>query len=432
MTPQSYLMVVAAIAAGREQDLRALLATMNQAPGIADAHNALIPFARFDRIHFARFVILDDATVGDHALYGQEIPEFPLYLVFMVDGDSPADELLAQLVNDAGSGLRQIFSHCVGCKPHIDLLLWLKAHKVPVATNYVNWLGRSVVQIKQEHQLQLLLKALLQQQPPTTVANAEIVRRTLSDAVIEATKAGRLTLTPIPATPLAWRLANCLHLIGVPLLGLLLSPVFLLLLPFVLIQLRRLEKSDPEYCPRPDNSALQILREQEDRDVSNQFSALGSAKPGLLRRWLVTLILVAAEYGCRHVFNRGHLGRVRTIHFARWVFIDNKARVFFASNYDGSHEAYMDDFVNKVAWGLNLTFSHGLGWPRTDWLILRGARRELPFKYFQRRHQIPTQVWYKAYPGLTLTDLVRHQRIREGLEQPVMTPEQALAWLRLL
>jgi hypothetical protein len=432
MTPQSYLMVVAAIAAGREPDLRALLATMNQAPGIADAHNAVIPFARFDRIHFARFVILDDATLGDHALYDRTIPEFPRYLVFMVDGDGPAHALLSQLVEGAGAGLRQIFSHCVGCKPQTDLLLWLKANKVPVAANYVNWLGRSVVQIKQEQQLQRWLATQLQQQPQVTITNAETVRRVLRDAVTEAKRAGQLTLAPIPATPLLWRLANCLHLIGIPLLGLLLSPLLLMLLPFIVIQLRRLENSDPAYCPRPDNAALQILREQEDRDVSNQFSALGSAKPGLFRRWLAALIFFAADYGCRHVFNRGHLGRVRTIHFARWVFIDNKARVFFASNYDGSHEAYMDDFVNKVAWGLNLTFSHGIGWPHTDWLILRGARQELPFKNFQRRHQIPSQVWYKAYPSLTLTDLVRHQRIREGLEQPVMTSAQALEWLRLL
>jgi hypothetical protein len=39
------------------------------------------------------------------------------------------------------------------------------------------------------------------------------------------------------------------------------------------------------------------------------------------------------------------------------VFLDNKRRALFASNYDGSDEAYMDDFVNKVFFGLNLAFS---------------------------------------------------------------------------
>jgi hypothetical protein len=92
----------------------------------------------------------------------------------------------------------------------------------------------------------------------------------------------------------------------------------------------------------------------------------------------------------------------------------------------------MDDFINKVAWGLNLVFSNGIGWPRTDWLILRGARIEQKFKPYQRRHQLPTQVWYKAYPGLGLVDLARNQRIREGLQAGAMSEAQALQWLRLL
>jgi len=45
---------------------------------------------------------------------------------------------------------------------------------------------------------------------------------------------------------------------------------------------------------------------------------------------------------------------------------------------------------------------------------------------------LPTQVWYKAYPGLTLADLKCNQRIRQGLEPVNVTDAQALAWLRLL
>jgi hypothetical protein len=92
----------------------------------------------------------------------------------------------------------------------------------------------------------------------------------------------------------------------------------------------------------------------------------------------------------------------------------------------------MDDFINKVPWGLNLVFSNGFGWPRTDWLIKAGARRELPFKHYQRGHQLPTQVWYKAYAGLTLSDIERNWRIRQGFERVGMSDAEALAWLRLL
>ena len=174
------------------------------------------------------------------------------------------------------------------------------------------------------------------------------------------------------------------------------------------------------------------MQDLEDRDVSNQYTAIGPVKPGLFRRALVSVLLVLIDYACRHVFTRGHLARVQTIHFARWVFLDDRSRVLFTSNYDGSHQGYMDDFINKVAWGLNLVFSNGIGWPRTRWLIFGGARIEQRFKPYQRRHQVPTQVWYKAYPGLTLGDLWRNQRIREGLLQPRMSDEQAVAWLGLL
>ena len=65
---------------------------------------------------------------------------------------------------------------------------------------------------------------------------------------------------------------------------------------------------------------------------------------------------------------------MKTIHFARWVFIDGKRRMFFASNYDGSLESYMDDFIDKVAWGLNLVFSNGVGYPRTQLARASAAR----------------------------------------------------------
>jgi hypothetical protein len=429
-------MVVARIADSREADLRALLATMNSEPGIANPRNLLLPFGDFDRLHFARFVILEDATTVDFAVLGLPVPQFPLQLAFFADCDGDGREMLADLARRTEPGLRRIFQHCEGFDAEGDLLSWLKAHDIPVGANYVNWVGRTVRQIKEESALQRFLSAkvprdLLFSGEPAG-KKVQQVRRELIDLVKGEQQAGRLTLSETPPTPLRWRIRNLINAIGIPLVGLVLSPLLLVLAPFVIYRLRRLEKSDPEVYPHPDPEALKALRKLEDRDVTNQFSALGSLKPGRFRLWLVKVILLLIDYACRHVFNRGFLGRVRTIHFARWVFIDGKARIYFASNYDGSHEAYMDDFINKVAWGLNLVFSNGVGWPRTDWLIKRGARFEQRFKYYQRRHQVPSQVWYKAYPGLTALDLIRNARIREGLEKSEMSDAETLSWLSLL
>ena len=145
---------------------------------------------------------------------------------------------------------------------------------------------------------------------------------------------------------------------------------------------------------------------------------------------LFKVLLWLTDYGARHVYTTGHLARIRTIHFARWVLLDGGRTAFFASNYDGSHQAYMDDFINKVWWGLNIVFSNGLGYPRTRWLFLDGARNELRFKDTNRRHQIATQVWYKAYPGLTAVDLARNTRVRHAFQQAAMTDDEIRAWLK--
>jgi hypothetical protein len=158
---------------------------------------------------------------------------------------------------------------------------------------------------------------------------------------------------------------------------------------------------------------------------------MGSLKPGMFRRFTITAVLVVIDYTARHIFNRGKLARVTTIHFARWVFLDGGKRVIFASNYDGSLESYMDDFINKVGFGLNVVFSNGIGYPRTNWLLRDGAKDEQHFKDFLRRHQMPTQVWYKAYPGLTAHDLRRNSLIRRGLERASMSDAELQEWLQL-
>ena len=425
-------MVMAPLAQGREASLRTLLDTMNKAPGMADPENALVPFGAFERLHFARFVLLDDPTLADIEAYGLQPSKAPLYFVFMGDCDGPASPLLADMAQRGAAGLRSLFAHCEGFDANGDLLAWMLAHDAPVAANYVNWVGRSVLQIREESALQRALRARVVRRPLASGAEVQATRRSLIAFVDEEKQAGRLTLTPPKRTPLGWHLAKLVNLVAVPLVGLLVLPLLIVLLPWLIYLLRMRETSDPEICPRPQREALQALQDLEDHGVSNQYTALGTVKPGLFRRGLLSVLLVLVDYACRHVFTRGHLGRVQTIHFARWVFIDGKSRVAFASNYDGAHQAYMDDFINKVGWGLNLLFSNGIGWPRTRWLILGGARIEQRFKRFQRRHQLPTQVWYKAYPGLALVDLKRNQRIREGLERARMSDAQALAWLRLL
>lgn len=423
-------MLVAPILASREPELRQLLATMNLEPGVANPANPLVPFEKFATLHFARFVILEDDTREDLRVYGAMPPPPTNFLAFLCDFDGPADALRLELVARAEPGLRQIFSSCESFTPTTDLLRWMEDNERRPSANYVNWVGRTALQVREENDLQLAIKWYLSQR----ASAAATPRQTWNDLrafVKQEQAAGRLTLTPPEPTPLNWQIKNLAHCIGIPLLLLLLSPLILLCLPFFFILLRMKELRDPVIAPRPATALVHALDELEDRIITNQFSAYGSLKPGPFRRWTIIFVLFAIEYTARHIFTHGFLGRVKTIQFARWVFID-KTRVYFSSNYDGSLEMYNGDFINKVSWGLNIVFSNGLGYPKTNWLILDGAKDEQPFKDYLRRHQLPTQVWYNAASGVTAYDMQRNSLIRNGLEQSTISDSELDDWIKLL
>src|SRR5215467_9100906 len=108
MTPQSNFMVLAPIIPERETELRQLLDSMNRGPGQVDPNNKLVPFAEFDTLHFARFVILDDQTTEDVRVYGLAPRVYPLYLAFLGDMDGDANAFLEELIRRAGKGLVKI------------------------------------------------------------------------------------------------------------------------------------------------------------------------------------------------------------------------------------------------------------------------------------------------------------------------------------
>jgi hypothetical protein len=428
-TFQSSFMVVAPLDVKRTDELRSLLATMNREPGTADPKNNIIPFGQLPDLHFARIVVLDDQTLDDiTTAYGLPRRNYPLYLAFLADFDGDVDQFRNHMVSIARKGLEQIFSFCTDFKPGTDIVSWMKQHEHRPATMYNNWVGRTMQQIREENALRQEVQTLVfASGTKFQTSSAEEIRLTVRDFVKKNVK-----LTPIGTMPLAWRIKKLLNLIFVPLLLLFITPLIILYLPIFVFQLRRREKSDMEIAPRPSADWVNKLARIEDYDVTNQFTAMGSLKPGLFRRWLLVYLLWLIQYTTRHIYTRGHLARVPSIHFARWVWIDNKRRLVFCSNYDSSLESYMDDFINKVAFGLNIVFSNGIGYPTTNWLAFQGAKDEQKFKYYIRRHELPTEVWYDGHSGLTNFDLKRNALIRSGLEPASMTNAEAMQWLQLL
>lgn len=430
MTPQSTFMVLAPIDPAREQELRGLLDSMNATPGRVVADNALVPFTRFDTLHFARLLVLDDQTTGDVEVHGVAPRTYPLYLAFLGDIDGDEDTFLHELSQRAEDGLRAVFSCCADFAAGVDLVSWMQQHRSPPIANYVNTRGRTVLQIREEAALRDALEHRIADSVPGSTALARY--ESLRDFVDHEIEAGRLRLTAPGRTPRSWHVRNLVHAIGVPLLLLALLPLLVVALPFYLLALRRLEKSDPELIPTVDQEYSDNLALAEDHDVTNQFSAIGTVKPGLTRLITSLGVLLTIDYAARHLTRPGRLGRIRTIHFARWVFVGGRERVIFCSNYDGGVDSYMDDFINKAGFGLNASFSNCVGYPATTWLIRDGCQDERKYKEFLRRHTIPTQVWYKAYPDLTAVDLDRNSRLRQGLLARGMDERAAADWLALL
>jgi hypothetical protein len=390
---QRALTIVAPVRAGAREELESLIATM----GDGVANGSVLDFGALTGAHFARLAVVPED--GD----------LPAHLILMSDFDVSAAKHLGELAEQ--DGIDRLFGHCEGYSG--ARLTYLRAHTVKEAATYVNTRGRTLAQIKQEAKLREAIEDFLDRgdwdgRTPDEVRQA--VRRhvqtdpALAWALEPAERPGRLA-----------RLREKLHLVAIPLLLLPLLPLLILALPVFVIVLWRHERRDAAPHVKPEQHRVLELAALEDQIVQNPFMAIGRVKPGRFRSGLLTLILFGLNFTTRHVFNRGVLSGVKTIHFARWVFLDGKRRMFFASNYDGSMESYMDDFIDKVAWGLNLVFSNGIGYPRTRWLVFGGARNELQFKDYLRVHQVPTRVWYSAYGDLTALNIARNERIRAGL-----------------
>ncbi len=428
MIPQAGVNVVCAVLPGHLESLRGLLGQMGQRP----ADNELIPFGRVEGIHFARLLLLDPATGLDGA-------DIPAHLILMADFDEPLHTRLADLVEAAGTGLDALFGHCQGY-PGSDAitrdarLAFLNGHVVRSDAHYTNTIGRTVKQVRQEAHLREGVEGFLDARGDSSGDDPARVRAAVQDFVRCDPQLAWAT-SPADGRDLSWRLHELVWLAAVPLLALIVTlallPLAVLALAVYVVALRIHELSEPVSTEKPSPEHVRELAAIEDHSPQNQYSLVGFVKPTLFRHFTIRAVLLLTDYATHHIFNRANLAGVKTIHFARWVPIDDRRRVIFASNYDGSVETYNDDFIDKLWWGLNATSSSGQGYPKTSFLLFGGARDELAFKNVIRVHQVPTQVWYSAYPRLTALNIESNACIRAGLHGPMSTAD-ARRWLALL
>ena len=99
--------------------------------------------------------------------------------------------------------------------------------------------------------------------------------------------------------------------------------------------------------------------------------------------------------------------QIGTIHFARWVIIDNDSRLLFTSNFDGSCENYLRDFSQKTPEGMDRIFGHCDGYPAG------GCRDFEAFKDYVAKYQVTTDLFYAAYPETSVKGVVEALRVKK-------------------
>jgi hypothetical protein len=125
----------------------------------------------------------------------------------------------------------------------------------------------------------------------------------------------------------------------------------------------------------------------------------------------------------------GRLTDVATVHFARWIYIDDDKRLLFTSNFDGPWSAYVGDFVDRTSAYLTGIWSNTANFPPTHDLIEDGAQDIDGFGWFLRINQLPTEVWYAAFRSETTIAIVSTAQIAQQMHGNLN--EQRLgAWLR--
>ncbi len=466
---QRALLVIADVPADRVAPLQAVLHDLAHPAGDLEIDGP-IPFLRLETVHFAR-ALLHPRPEGLLVEGGSNQPPLPAQLVFATDFDGPLGRHLDELVTVAGDGLGRLFQHCAGWTRAEDLRAFLLAHRRRSHTEFVGTPGRSVHQIRREDALRTHIQELLdqalgeRQSPPSAL---DLCQR-LREAIGKDPRFGWAVrpVAGLPRPPLWVRLLRDRSarlpssIFGALAAGLVVLPVLLTALCFALLAgrsgwwgfwagfatvgsllavggwlaycyLGHLSDNDRVIIQR-DPVHARALAADEDQVHQNQMSSVIFLKQPLwFRRAVLRGVLHLFSMSSRWLYVEGKLGKIESIHFARWAIVDGGRRLLFFSNFDGSWEAYLGEFVDKAHGGLTSIWSNCVGFPRTSYLSGGGAADEEAFKAYSRDRQVPTALWYSAYKSLTVDNINQNSRIRLGLSRGLRTEQEGREWLALL
>jgi hypothetical protein len=444
MTAQGVFTVVTEVQPDHVDALSSLLEELDNALSGDSPRAPVIDFRMVGTVHFARFVILPPDAGGRR------------HLVFSSAYDGPLRLHLSELLKNLREGLCTVYEHCAGFPATArtapaTLLAYLETNSVRHSALHIGYVGRTMTEIAREDALRGFIEDKLdafRAVGGATETGASVRRRiiqwveesehrwalepregeiaplsvegALRSAVFPALLASALVGSGVLAFAVGGVAGAVLHLAGVAAVA-----------GGIYYTLRHHEEEEPA---KSDTNVARGLEHAADEDftIRNQLTHLVEVKPGLFRRSLLASVLAAVEFRARFEFYKGDLGGIETIHCAYWVVLQGTPpRLLFFSNYDGSWERYLDDFIEEAGGGMTSVWSNTRDFPRTKDLLFEGAQNERVFKAWTREHQVRTAVWYATRPDVSIRNVNDNSRLRDGLCGS-MTEDQAEEWLRLI
>ena len=415
------LTVVAPVRAGAEERLRGALRPIGDDIRGTRLQGAgprpHIDFCGSRNLHFARFALLDDPERGPGRTR----------LLFSSNYDGDLDLHLRELVA-ATSDLDAVWGCCEGFTGAARFGDFIRAHQCQAEAFYIAFRGESAARIREYAALRRRSQSLLDE----AAGSRTPVRAILADVFSKEASSG--AALPVPESPLERvliRLRRALPL-GADVVRAIVRCGFMntflgarkvtaSLDRYLLLRwFNRLTRNPPPpSAPIHSSAALDTCAVQapvtpgdefpsprhetppsfrEDVVAQNQLTVVTVVRPGQTAR--VRAVMAAIDAYARRLSPDGSLVGVSTIHFVRWVLLDEGRRLVLLSDYDGSWEAYIDEFAETILSGLDAIWETSFGYPPD------GARDVPAFKQFLRNHQVPAEIFYSAYPDETVLNIL--------------------------
>jgi hypothetical protein len=96
------------------------------------------------------------------------------------------------------------------------------------------------------------------------------------------------------------------------------------------------------------------------------------------------------------------LSSLRTVHFARFVFLQDRTQLAIITEFDGPFDDYIADFAHHIGPIFDALFEQVIDAPP-----LPVAKNVAEFTAWVKAHDLPHDGFFSAYPSLAVLDIQR-------------------------